>query len=152
MLLKVIVSCPGMDCLLPLANVFAYAFCRRAKIETTQLVCPSCRSSKARRSRRRTMSDYLLALTGILPWRCESCETRFHARPFPLRNFIYAHCGICGNLELERIAPHHVPGPAAIFGRILGLPALRCAPCRSKFFSIRPLRREARGGAAAQSQ
>jgi len=26
--------------------------------------------------------------------------------------------------------------------RMLGLPALRCEPCRNKFFSLRPLRNE----------
>ena len=65
-----------------------------------------------------------------------------------MRNLIYAHCSICGNLDLQRISPGHVPGATSIIGRLLGLPALRCAPCRHKFFSVRPLRREARGEAA----
>lgn len=120
----------------------------RLKIETTQLICPSCRGSKIRRSKRRTVSDHLLSFSGILPWRCESCATRFRGRPSPMRNLIYAHCSICGNLDLQRISPGHVPGATSIIGRLLGLPALRCAPCRHKFFSVRPLRREARGEAA----
>jgi hypothetical protein len=60
----------------------------------------------------------------------------------PVRNLYYAHCGICGNLELQRISGERVPGIAAIIGRALGIPALRCEPCRNKFFSVRPLRRE----------
>jgi hypothetical protein len=28
-------------------------------------------------------------------------------------------------------------------GRILGLPSLRCEPCRHKFFSIRPIKQSA---------
>ena len=55
-------------------------------------------------------------------------------------------------LELQRISAEHVPGVTAIPGRILGLPALRCAPCRHKFFSMRPLRREERPVAAAHGE
>jgi hypothetical protein len=57
----------------------------------------------------------------------------------PLRHLFYARCGICGNLELQRIAAGKVPGVTSIMGRWLGLPAVRCAPCRNKFFSLRPL-------------
>jgi hypothetical protein len=96
--------------------------------------------------------DYFFGLTGILPWRCESCAARFHARLMPFRTFFYAHCGICGNLELQRISAERVPGVTAILWRILGLPALRCEPCRHKFFSVWPLRREERSVAAAQSE
>jgi len=84
--------------------------------------------------------DYLFSAAGILPWRCANCHTRFRARLLPLRILFYAHCANCGNLELQRISAEHVPGVAAAFGRILRLPALRCAPCRHKFFSVRPLR------------
>jgi hypothetical protein len=88
--------------------------------------------------------DYLFGVAGILPWRCESCATRFHARLMPFRTFLYAHCGICGNLELQRISAERITGATAILGRLIGLPALRCEPCRHKFFSLRPLRREDR--------
>jgi len=67
------------------------------------------------------------------------CETRFHARAIPLRHLFCARCGICGNLELRRIAAQKVPGVTSILGRWLRLPAVRCAPCRNKFFSLRPL-------------
>jgi len=54
---------------------------------------------------------------------------------------------MCGNLDLQRIAPEKVPGAASVVGRLLGLPALRCEPCRHKFFSVRPLLRgEGAGG------
>jgi len=53
------------------------------------------------------------------------------------------HCAICGNFDLKRIAPEYVPGPMGFFGRILGLPSLRCEPCRHKFFSIRPIKQSA---------
>jgi len=69
----------------------------------------------------------------------------------PFRTFFYAHCGICGNLELQRIAATRVPGAAGILGRVLDLPALRCKPCRNNFFSVRPVRREERPAAASPS-
>lgn len=52
---------------------------------------------------------------------------------------VYARCGICGNLELQRISPDKVPGWVFIPARILGIPALRCEPCRHKFFAVRPV-------------
>jgi len=137
---------------LSLPAVFAYAFAGDRNIRTTPPPCPQCRSSQARRSRRRSISDYLLSFLRILPWRCESCGFRFYARPFPLRELLYAHCRICGNQELQRIAPHHVPGPAAFLGRVLGLPALRCEPCRYKFFTVRPIRQETTEETAADSE
>ena len=88
--------------------------------------------------------DYVYSFAGILPWRCETCEKRFRARALPLSSFFYAHCRICGNFELQHISVERMQGILAIPGRILGIPALRCDPCRHKFFSIRPLRHVAR--------
>jgi hypothetical protein len=98
------------------------------------------------------LQDHLFSFAGILPWRCASCGIRFHARAMPFRSFLYAHCRICGNHELQRISAEYVPGVTAVLGRIFRLPALRCEPCRNKFFSVRPLRQEEPQGAAAQSQ
>jgi hypothetical protein len=70
----------------------------------------------------------------------------------PVRNLYYAHCGICGNLELQRISGEYVPGKTAIIGRVLRIPALRCEPCRNKFFSVRPLQRERGRVAEPQSE
>jgi hypothetical protein len=69
---------------------------------------------------------------------------RFYARAVPVRSHFYAHCGLCGNLELQRIAAERVPGMSSLFWRVLRIPALRCEPCRHKFFSVRPLLREER--------
>ena len=82
------------------------------------------------------------ALGGIVPWRCPQCEKRFHSRSVALRNVRYARCGICGNLELQKISPEYVAGPLSLMARMLGLPALRCDPCRHKFFALRPVLRE----------
>jgi hypothetical protein len=96
--------------------------------------------------------DYLFGFAGVLPWRCESCGTRFYACLLPFRTFFYAHCRICGNLELQRISPEHVPGATSMVGRLLGIPALRCEPCRHKFFSVCPLRHEPQPVAAAPNE
>jgi len=56
----------------------------------------------------------------------------------PFGHLVHAHCGICGNLDLKRIAPEHVTGLSAGMWRLLRLPAFRCDPCRHKFFSVRP--------------
>jgi len=133
-------------------RAFRLLLARRESIGTSSISCPVCHSSDSRRSRRRSVLDYLFGFVGILPWRCASCGARFHARLMPFRTFFYAHCGICGNLALRRISAARVPGGTAILGRILGLPALRCEPCRHRFFSMRPLRREERPVAAAQGE
>jgi len=98
------------------------------------------------------VSDYLFGFAGSLPWRCGSCALRFYARPMPFRTFLYAHCRICGNLELQRISAERMQGIMPILGRILGIPALRCEPCRHKFFSMRPLRPEERPVAISPSE
>jgi len=43
-----------------------------------------------------------------------------------------------------RISGDHVVGTAAPLARLLGMPAFRCVPCRRKFFSLLPLRKEYR--------
>jgi DNA-directed RNA polymerase subunit RPC12/RpoP len=117
------------------------------------MICPACHSSGGRRSRRRTPLDFFLALGGMVPWRCIQCEKRFHARSVALRNMRYARCGICGNLELQKISPEYVPGRFALLARMLGLPALRCDPCRHKFFALRPVLREVpRFGSTSRDQ
>jgi len=67
-------------------------------------------------------------------------------------HLFYAHCQICGNLNLQRISADRVPGAMSFFGRILDFPALRCVSCRHKFFSVRPLRPSQKGVAAAQAE
>jgi len=103
--------------------------------------CPLCRA-RCRRSRRRSFLDYAAALVGKLPWRCSGCGLRFRARIAPVSSLLVAHCSLCGNAELKRIAPEHVNGLFAPLWRFLHVAAFRCVPCRHKFFSLRPLRKE----------
>jgi hypothetical protein len=133
-----IVPCPPQHIPLPaevtwpiLSQVVLYA--------NLPITCPICDSAKIRRSKRRSIMDYLFSGAEILPWRCEACESRFHARPVPFRFSLYAHCRYCGNADLRRTAPESVLGWTAFWGRFLRLPSLRCDPCRHRFFSLRPL-------------
>jgi hypothetical protein len=109
-----------------------------SEAQTLHITCPLCHSAKYRRSKRRSLTDYLFSCAGIVPWRCEQCNARFHARYVPFRFSLYAHCAYCGNANLQRIAPEYVPGVLSFLGRLLALPSLRCDPCRHKFFSLRP--------------
>ena len=106
------------------------------------MICPICHHDGARRSRRRTLADYVLSVTGVYPWRCEGCHGRFHARLMPLSQSLHAHCPICGNLSLRRISPEYVDSLTGPIWRILHIPAFRCDPCRYKYFSIRPVYHE----------
>jgi putative FmdB family regulatory protein len=104
------------------------------------MTCPVCKCKEARRSRRQNLADNLLSVMGIYPWRCTKCETRFYARVRSLSDSLHAHCPICGNPDLQRIAAEHVDTTFAFVWRRLSIPAYRCEPCRYKYFSIRPWR------------
>jgi|SRR5450432_70353 hypothetical protein len=104
------------------------------------MICPICKKTEVRRSHRQTVADHLLAFLGVYPWRCQSCQSRFHSRLMPLGHFFRAHCPYCGNLELRRISPDFVGAPFAVVWRALNIPAFRCDPCRHKYFSILPMR------------
>jgi hypothetical protein len=105
------------------------------------MICPQCRSADCYRSRRGGARDALCRSVGLKPWRCQTCNFRFYARRVPVVFSGYAHCWRCGNLDLQRIAPERMePGILASIGRLLGLPAYRCSPCRTKFFSVLPHR------------
>ncbi len=104
--------------------------------------CPNCHSEKIRRSRRKSALDHFVGMGGAVPWRCSECSTRFYARSLPLRHSWYAHCSICGNLDLQVISAEYVSSPLSFVGRLLHFPAWRCEPCRHKFFTIRPRMKE----------
>jgi hypothetical protein len=90
---------------------------------------------------RRGLREYFIGLSGARPWRCRSCELRFFGWVVPVAYARYAHCGQCGNLDLQHIASDHVQdGSFAWLGRKLDLPAYRCERCRNRFFSVRPHR------------
>jgi len=108
------------------------------------VVCPICKARECRRSRRRNLGDYALSLVGVLPWRCGTCQSRFHAHKIPFRLLLKAHCPRCGNPGLERIGSDRVEeGKMLALKRILGLPAYRCDPCRMKFYAVLPRDRSA---------
>src|SRR5260370_8117976 len=94
----------------PLADGPALRLCSewREPIETGLTSCPVCHSANTRRSKRRSVLDYLFAFAGILPWRCEACAARFYSRLLPFPTLFYAHCGISGNFELHPISSHPI--------------------------------------------
>jgi len=106
------------------------------------MTCPVCRSASTRRSRRRSVLDYVFSVAGIMPWRCAACESRFHARSKPFRQLRFACCWGCGNIDLRPVSPERITGWFSFPGKWLRLPALRCEPCRKNFFSVRPVLRE----------
>src|SRR5215469_6482211 len=100
--------------------------------------CPICKGQDARRSKRQDVADYILSAFGVYPWRCQDCHGRFHARIMPLGATLRAHCPICGNQDVKRIAADRVETSFAFVWRFMKLPAYRCEPCRYRYFSIRP--------------
>lgn len=92
-----------------------------------------------RRSKRRTVLDYVLRLVGIRAWRCGICGTRFHGRVVPVKLLSYAHCPRCGNFALQRVPARRVDGAFRRLRERLGASAYRCDPCRYSFFTRRPL-------------
>lgn len=112
---------------------------RKESFQNHSMNCPACQAAVSRRSRRRSFLDYSWCLLGVLPWRCMSCDTRFYARPAPLRAIAYARCRLCGNRELEPVSPTRVSGMFSFIARRIGIPAVRCAPCRNNFHSLRPI-------------
>ena len=69
------------------------------------------------------------------------CDDRFFAWSVPIRHIFKAHCGMCGNMDLQRISSEHGTGTFAWVLRLVSAPAYRCAPCRNRFFSFLPYRR-----------
>ena len=101
------------------------------------MICPACHSDSPRRSRRRSVGDYLVGVTLLRPWRCRGCDLRFYAWSAPIRYMFNVHCAMCGNMDLQRISSEHGAGTMAWLFRLLRFPTYRCAPCRNRFFSVR---------------
>jgi len=105
-------------------------------------VCPECGKARARRSRRRSVTDHLLGAFGLRPYRCHECDYRYHARGRTrARRSHWAHCPRCGFTGVNRIARQKVPSTWKNFPwRVLSVSAYRCPECRNLFFDYRPQR------------
>lgn len=125
---------------LPCKSAFTYAFAGYPWGER-ELLCPACHSDAPCRSRRRSVKDYLIGITLLRPWRCQTCNDRFYAWAVPIAYVLHVHCGKCGNMDLQRISHEYGTGALAWLFRRLHFPAYRCALCRNRFFSIRTYRR-----------
>ena len=104
------------------------------------MICPRCLSVRCRLSSRRTAIDRTVELLGLRLWCCGRCEDRFYTCSVALRFMYLAHCGRCGNFDLQRIGRNYVKGWFAWPLRMMRASAYRCEPCRNRFFSIRPYR------------
>jgi hypothetical protein len=83
--------------------------------------------------------DFLFSFVDLRPWRCRACDRRFYAWKVPMSYMFYVHCPTCGNLDLQQISRDRVENGVLLgLQRLLLFPAYRCAPCRERFFSIRP--------------
>jgi hypothetical protein len=126
---------------LPKVTRFGYAgaeFCQGA----SKMICPQCRSADCHRSHRGGLVDFLCTLAGARPWRCKTCNRRFHAWRVAASLSRYAHCPRCGNFDLKPISRERVEkGTLLAAKRLFRIPAYRCDPCRERFFSLRPFRR-----------
>ena len=109
-------------------------------------VCPECGQSRAYRSRRRGVTDYLLGILGLRPYRCRECEHRFHARRGSRprrRRSPWAQCPRCGFENPTRIARKKVSHTwRNLPWRFLPFSAYRCPECRKRFFDYRSRRPE----------
>ncbi|MGD0429240.1 MAG: hypothetical protein ABSC10_21250 [Candidatus Acidiferrales bacterium] len=106
------------------------------------MICPQCRSDNCFRSHRDGILDFVLSGAGLRPWRCHSCDRRFHAWRVAAILERFAHCPRCGNFDIEHISRDRVEDGTLIFlKRWLRFPAYRCDPCRHRFFSVREFRR-----------
>src|ERR1700675_903560 len=90
--------------------------------EVPGLLCPACHSDSPRRSRRTGVKDYMVGITLLRPWRCRGCDLRFYAWAAPITYVGYVHCGMCGNMDLQRISSEHGAGTMAWLFRLLRFP------------------------------
>ena len=102
-----------------------------------RVICPRCHTDSPRRSHRRHLTDHIGTLAGLRPWRCKTCDLRFYAWSVPVKFITYTHCGLCGNMDLQRISSEYGTGTWAWLFRLLRVPTYRCELCRHRFFSLR---------------
>lgn len=121
-------------------KVLVSSAARSLSRQVRAMVCPQCRSERCHRSKRRSIKDYTIGLTGLRPWRCGKCDRRYYAGIVAVRFTFVAHCRRCGNFDLQRISRGYVDGAFAWLFRLALFRAYRCDPCRFRFFSILPRR------------
>lgn len=107
-------------------------------MKVEDIECVQCGSHNIRRARLRTLSDRLRILTGVYPFRCRECQTRFLAGVLRLSKAPYAKCPRCLRTELGTWPQRHYnPGFAANLLLELGARKYRCPACRYNFVSFR---------------
>lgn len=106
--------------------------------------CPNCGSTDLRRSRINSKLEGLQTTFGAYPFRCLSCNYRFPVNIWLWSRLAFAKCPKCLRPELG-IWPakyYHLP----LWKNLLvtfGAHRYRCAGCRHRFVSFRPLEKPA---------
>ncbi len=107
-------------------------------MKTMSVSCPHCGSRYLNLARLRSPSERVDALFGIRPLRCGDCRTRFVARTFVWRDFLFAKCPQCFRMDLNLWQAHHYTARGWMaFLLNLGGKRMRCEYCRLNFVSLR---------------
>ena len=103
-----------------------------------QLSCPQCGTRDVRVSHRRGLFEYLKAVAGIYPLRCQRCRVRWETSVWASGAWKYARCPRCYRQELTTWSEQYYHPPRSITLRLsLGATPYRCAACRCNFASFR---------------
>lgn len=104
----------------------------------SRFACENCGSSNVRRSHRHSGLEYLRALSGEYPLRCEDCQHRFCANILMLSQMAFARCPQCLSFALSTWDPkqYRIPRWRRLLLR-LGAHRYRCQVCRVNFVSFR---------------
>ena len=105
--------------------------------------CPSCGASKFRISKARGLWEHIAQLVGYNPFRCTTCEQRFHIRIWSFQHLIYAKCPRCHRMDLSRWSTTRYNASAGTNIRIaLGAKPVRCEYCRCNFDSWKAVKEQ----------
>jgi DNA-directed RNA polymerase subunit RPC12/RpoP len=81
----------------------------------------------------------------MYPYHCKECQYHFFRFRTSRKSFsldLRLKCPNCGFSEVNRVATNRVPRRWTNFWcRLTSVPAYRCPECRTKFFSLRFLRK-----------
>lgn len=102
--------------------------------------CVNCGSTELRRSRLHSRGEWLQAMLGSYPFRCLRCNQRFSINIWLWSRLAFAKCPKCLRAELSSWPAKNYRLP--FWKNLLmsfGAHRYRCAACRHRFVSFRPL-------------
>ena len=107
--------------------------------------CLNCGSTDLRRSRIQSRLEWLQAAIGTYPFRCQNCQYRFPINVWLWSRLAFAKCPKCLRAELASWSPKSYRLP--LWKNLLitfGAHRYRCAACRCRFVSFRPVENTAK--------